>query len=227
MISFVIPIYNAQKIILDNFKILKKKLEDINQDYEILFEDDASRDKSKAILEEIACRDCRVKVFSHYPNQGLGFTLRQLFKKASGNIIVYLDIDLPFGMDNLPQLLKEVKDNDVVLASRYAGLNGKISITREIASRLYYLLCKILFDISVRDLGSGCVIFKRKVLNNLNLSSQGFDIHIELFAKLKKQGFSIKEIPLKYTYNGYTTFSILKHGPRILLNTLKFWFKNK
>lgn len=227
MLSVVIPIYNAEKIILDNYKVLRNQLENIKQDYEIIFEDDASCDRSRNILEDIAQRDHKVKIFSHHPNQGLGFTLRQLFKNANGDIIIYLDIDLPFGTDKLPLLLKEIETADVVLASRYSTPNGGIPIIRKMASKLYYLLCKTLFDISVKDLGSAFVIFKRKVLNNIDLCSKGFDIHIELFAKLKKSGFSVKEIPIKYTNSGYTTFSILKHGPGILINTLKFWIKNR
>lgn len=225
--SIVIPIYNAESLIFNNYKILRDRLKSIRQDYEILFEDDASRDKSKDILEKIAHYDNKVKVSSHYPNQGLGFTLRQLFKHARGEIIIYLDIDLPFGIDALPQLLEEIEHTDVVLASRYLTIKNRIIVAREIFSKLYYLLCKLLFNISVRDIGSGFIIFKRAVFDSINLTSRGFDIHMELFAKLKKQGFSIKEVPLKYSYNGYSTFSILKHGPRILIDTLKFWLKNR
>ncbi len=227
MISVVIPIYNAEKIILNNYKTVKEQLDSIGQDYEIIFEDDASCDKSQAILEEIAHKCQKVKVFSHYPNRGLGFTLRQLFKYASGQIIIYLDIDLSFGIENLPELLKELKYADVVLASRYAGLKSRISLVREITSRLYYVFCKALFDISVKDLGSGLVIFKKDALDSIILLSNGFNIHIEIFTQLKKHGFIIKEMPLKYASSGYSTFSIWKYGWGILIQTLKFWLRDK
>jgi glycosyltransferase involved in cell wall biosynthesis len=226
-ISVVIPIYNAQKIILNSYKILKEKLEDIGYDYEILFRDDASTDESKNILEGISKTNPRVKIFSHLPNRGLGFTLRRLFSDASGDIVIYLDIDLPFGIEILPCLIQEIKKADVVLASKYAGLSSRIPLSRKISSRLYYQLCKILFDINTQDLGSSLVIFRRKVLQGIFILSNGFDIHIELFTKIKRKGFSIKEIPARYTYNGYSTFSILRHGPAILIDTLKFWVKNR
>ncbi len=227
MISVVFPIYNAEKIILNNYKTVKEQLDSIGQDYEIIFENDASCDKSKDILEEIAHKCQKVKVFFHYPNRGLGFTLRQLFKYASGQIIIYLDIDLSFGIENLPELLKELKYADVVLASRYAGLKSRISLVREITSRLYYVFCKALFDIPVKDIGSGLVIFKKDALESITLLSNGFDIHIEIFAQLKKHGFIIKEMPLKYSAKGYSTFSIWKYGWGILIQTLKFWLRNK
>lgn len=226
MISLAIPIYNAERMILNNYKALKRRLEDMNQDYEILFGDDGSIDRSKDILEGIARYDHKIRVFSH-PNRGLGYTLRQLFEYASGDVIIYLDIDLPFGVESLSQLLETIKYTDVVLASRYKNLNNRIPVQRKITSRFYYFLCKFLFDIPVKDIGSGLVIFRKEVLDSLNLSSCGFDIHIELFTKIRKQGFSIREVPLQYTYNGYTTFSILSHGPSILINTIKLWLRDR
>lgn len=227
MISIVVPIYNAENIILGSYKILRKQLEEIGQDYEIIFEDDGSFDKSKDILKEIARKDLKVRAFFHYPNQGLGFTLRQLFKYASGNIIIYLDIDLSFGTENLPELIEELKYADVIVASRYAGLKSRIPIVREITSRLYYIFCRVLLAVSVKDIGSGLVVFKKDALDKISLLSKGFDIHIELFIQLQKHGFVIKEIPLKYTSNGYSTFSVWKYGWGILIQTLKFWLKNK
>ena len=223
MISFVIPIYNAAGIIRSGYEILKKELEELRVDYEIIFEDDASLDKSGEILEEIARHDPQSKVFFHHPNQGLGFSLRQLFDRARGDTIVYLDMDLPFGTKIIPRLLKESEVADVVLASRYAEPKSRVPLLREIASNLYYFFCKGLFDISARDLGSGCVLFKRRALESLNLVSLGFDIHIELFAQLKNKGFQVKEIPARYIHSGRGTFSILKHGPRIFIDTLKLW----
>ena len=226
-ISIVIPVYNAQKIILNSYKVLKEKLEKQNYSYEILFRDDASSDRSKYILGEIYKTDSKAKVFSNSLNRGLGFTLRNLFRHASGDIIIYLDIDLPFGIDILPHLIQELKSAEVILASRYAGLSSRIPLPREITSRLYYLLCSLLFDINVKDIGSGAVVFRKEALNKLSLVSDGFDIHIEIFAQLKESGCIVKEIPAKYTYNGYSTFSILQHAPSVLINTLRFWLKNK
>lgn len=226
-ISVVIPIYNAQKILPNYYRVIKSKLEEIGYDYEILFRDDASTDRSKDILEGISRKDKRVKVFSHWPNRGLGFTLRKLFNDAYGDLILYLDIDIPFGVEVLSCLIQETEKADVVLASRYAGIDSKIPLSRAISSRLYYWLCRILFGVNTKDLGSGLVIFKRKALENISLLSDGFDIHVELFTKIQKNGFYIEEIAAEYNYNGLTTFSLLRHGPGIFINTLRFWLKNR
>ena len=225
MFSLVIPIYNAQEIIPGSYEKVSRYLETAGYDYEIIFEDDASQDASKTVLEAISRDNPRVRVFSHYPNQGLGYTLRQLFRRASGDIIIYLDIDLPFGITCLRPLLKEAEGADVVLASRYLSTENKIPFLRKISSKLYYFFCKALFNIAVRDIGSGLVVFKRRTLEGINLEASGFGIHIEIFTRLKESGFRVKEVPLPYKYNGYSTFSILRHGPRIVVNTLRLWLR--
>ena len=225
MLSLVIPVYNAQGIIQNSYNTLSRYLDTAGYEYEIIFEDDASIDSSKAVLEAISRDNPRVRAFSHYPNQGLGYTLRQLFRRASGDIIICLDIDLPFGITCLGSLLKEAEGADVVLASRYLSTESKIPFLRKISSKLYYFFCKALFNITVRDIGSGLVVFKRRALESLRLNARGFDIHIELFVQLENKGLRVKEITLPYNYNGYSTFSILRHGPAIVVNTLKLWLR--
>jgi len=226
-ISAVIPIYNAANTIPKSYLRLKSLLNDTGEDYEIIFRDDASRDNSLAILREIAKTNNRVKVFSHTPNRGLGYTLRKLFASSQGDIVIYLDVDLSFDMDVLPDFLEQIKreDIDVILASRYAGHAKEIPFKRELLSRVYYFLSRILFDINVKDIGSGFVVFKKNVLNRIRLSARGFDIHIEIFAKIQEAGFKVKEIPVRYVHDHIAgTFSVLKHGPAVLLGTLKLWW---
>lgn len=225
MVSLVIPIYNAQEIIPGSYKIVSRYLETTGYDYEIILEDDASQDASKTVLEAVSRDNPRVRIFSHYPNRGLGYTLRQLFNRARGDIIIYLDIDLPFGITCLKSLLKEIESCDAALASRYSCAENKTPFLRKVFSRLYYFLCKALFSIEVRDIGSGLVVFKRRALEGIDLKASGFDIHIEIFTRLKEKGFQVKEVSLPYGNSGYSTFSILRHGPQIVANTLRFWLR--
>jgi len=117
-------------------------------------------------------------------------------------------------------LLKKINDGDVIIASRYR--NNKIPFYRLFPSLIYRLVNRFLFGVDIDDIGSGFVIFKKKVLDGINLRSNGFDIHIELFTKIKKSGFKIIEAPVKYTHWKGGSFRVLKHGPRTLTNTLKF-----
>ena len=220
-ISVLIPVYNSGEILLDTYKNIKQALEKNKNDYEILFRNDGSTDNSKKILKRIVKNDKKVKFFSN-TNHGLGFVLRHLFKDATGDILIYMDADayLSFDLNMLPRMLKETQDFDAVIASRYK--NGIIPIHRLIPSRIYKIINMLLFGINVDDVGSGFVVFREDAINSLELNSDGFDIHIEIFTKLRRAGFKILEIPVRYSHWQDGSFSVFSHGPRTLMNTIKF-----
>lgn len=227
-ISAVIPVYNSSKILFNSYKNIKNELKKITKDYEILFRNDVSKDESWDALKKIAQKDRKVKIFSNSENRGLGFTLRKLFNDAKGDYVIYFDADayLCFDLGLLKKFLKIMEDEaDVVIASRYEKKDSSIPFYRVYPSKFYNLLNRILFNISIEDIGSGFVVFKKKVLRRVNLKSDGFDIHIEMFAKIKRAGFRIKEVPVTYKHWYGGAFDVLKHGPKTLLNTLRLWYK--
>ncbi|HOW35478.1 MAG TPA: glycosyltransferase family 2 protein [Candidatus Omnitrophota bacterium] len=222
-ISFVIPIYNAEKIIQETLDILNPSLQSMNLDYEILFRDDGSSDASCRLLSEISRRHSRVRCFYNDENRGLGFTLRHLFEDAEGEIIIYLDCDLPFGVEILPSMIQEILENDIVVASRYAGESSKIPLMRKITSRAYYCLCHFLFSVNARDIGSGTVAFRKESVRSLKLTSDRFDIHAEIFAKAYRMKLSVKELPARYRHGQRGSFSVFLHGPDVVMDTFKLW----
>ncbi|MDI6655055.1 MAG: glycosyltransferase family 2 protein [Candidatus Hydrothermarchaeota archaeon] len=226
MISIVIPVYNAEEIIFNAYKKVKKEIEKITNEYEILLRNDASTDQSLGVLQNIAEKDSKVRIFSNDVNRGIGYVLQRLFADAKGEILIYLDADLSFDIRMLPTFLDEIKKVDVVVASKYKGAKKVIPLQRLLASRIYYLINKILFRINVTDVGSGFIMFRKNVLNSVELSSSGFEAHIEFFVKLKESGFKVKEIPVDYNHRNAGSFNMLKHGPPTVARTFKFWWQN-
>jgi len=227
-LSAVIPVYNSGKIIFGTYKSVKKEFERITNDYEILLRNDGSTDNSEEVLKKIIKNDKKVRIFSN-SNHGLGYVLRKLFKNAKGDYIIYFDADmfLSFDLTILYDLLKKMSNADVVIASRYHSRyqKGRVPFYRLIASLIYRVINRLLFRIDITDVGSGFVLFKKKVLNKVELTSNGFDIHIELFTKIKKKGFKIIEVPVSYSHWEYGSFKMLKHGPETLIETFKLWWR--
>ena len=219
-LSVVIPVYNAENIVDDSVQRLVEVIDSLDISYEILLKNDGSFDGSSKVLEEIDRRYKYVKCASTNINEGLGATLQSLFDQANGNIIIYCDCDLPFGEKVIPLLLSGIKENDIVVASRYCGMRNYVSLSRKIASRLYYLLCKLLFNISVNDIGSGSLAIRKEALDRLDLKSKGFGIHAELFIKSARIGLSIKEIPAEHFQVKTGSFQIWKHGIPTLCETM-------
>lgn len=220
-LSVIIPVYNSREIIHQTVEILDRCLEANGYDFEIILRDDGSKDNAQDCLKEIALQYQKARCFFNGRNRGLGFTLRRLFSDARGDIIVYVDCDLPFGEAIVPLLVNQIQNYDIVLASHYKGIKSNIRLSRCFFSRTYYLLCKVLFGIAVLDIGSGSVAFRRKVVDTIPLFADGFAIHAEIFLRAARAGFTIKEIPhaaREYVYPG--TFRILRHGFNLLWETL-------
>jgi len=222
-VSIVIPIYNASDIVENTLKQLILNLDPMNINYEILFKDDGSTDSSKVVLERVASQHTQVKCFFNASNSGLGATLRHLFDEAKGKDIIYCDCDLPFGARIIPVLLKELKSFDVVVASRYCGISNKVQLIRRLFSRAYYVLCKLLFNIRVTDIGSGSVAIRRQALDKLDLRMKKFGIHAELFVEVARSDLSVKEIPAEHVCTNTGSFSIWKHSFSILFETVALW----
>lgn len=227
MISVVIPVYNAQKILKSSVCQLVEYFDAHNHSYEILLRDDGSVDESAAVLKDLTQKFSKVEYYFNDQNVGIGKTLRALFADAKGDIVIYTDSDLPFGIEVIPRLLREMEKSDIVVASRYSGISNKVNFIRRLTSRLYYSFCKALFNIPVIDIGSGSVAFKKEILNRMTLDLDGFGIHVEIYLKAMEGPALIKEIPMKLVGHQYSSFSILRHGPHIILETFKLWLSYK
>ena len=223
-LSAVIPVYNSGSILHETYRHVKQALSKVTGDYEILFRNDGSTDESQQVLERIAKSDKHVRIFRN-ENHGLGFVLRRMFKDARGDIIIYLDADayMTFGLSQLPNLIEKAKEADAIIASRY--MQGRIPLHRFVPSRTYKIINMALFGMGIDDIGSGFVVFKKSALDRIKLYSDGFEIHIEIYTKLHKAGFRVIEVPTDYVHWDEGSFKMLKHGPRTLAMTLKYWLK--
>ncbi|MCD4780737.1 MAG: glycosyltransferase family 2 protein [Candidatus Omnitrophica bacterium] len=226
-LSILIPIYNASTILPMHVRKLLDYLNRTPYAFEVLLRDDKSTDHSLEQLKEFVHKDQRVKVFHNTCNRGLGYTLNRLIGAAQGKTLVYCDIDFPYSWKTMDDILRQVKTFDVVVASRYLeAAHGHVQWYRKLASRMYYLLCRALFRVQVQDIGSGLVAFNEKTKERVHTRARGFDFHVEFFARARRQGLSVKEIPGEISeHNQMHSFLIWQHGPGVLFRTIQLWVK--
>lgn len=223
-ISIVIPVYNAQTIIASAIKRLTEFCSTHGIGFEIVLRDDGSADDSASMLKEAQANCENVRCFYNEKNYGLGWTLRRLFEDARYENIFCFDCDLPFTESAILPLIEKISMNDIVVISRYQNVRNKIPFLRWLFSRSYYWLCHLFFGIRVKDLGSGTFAIKKTVAAGLDLRAEGFDIHLELYAKAQAQKKKICEEGAAFSpllQEG--SFRILKHGPLILTQTWRLW----
>lgn len=166
--------------------------------FEILVVDDASTDRTGAILDEMADDDPRVRVVHHAENRKLGGSLKTGFAEARGELVLYTDADLPFDMAELDKAVRlmRIYDADVVSAYRF-DRTGE-GPRRLVYSYAYNHLVQLLFHLRLRDMNFAFKLVRRAVLDNVEMQSEGSFIDVELLARAHRLGFHIVQFGVDY-----------------------------
>jgi glycosyltransferase involved in cell wall biosynthesis len=166
-LSIVIPIYNEE----ENIQILHDKLKDVldplEKEYEILFVDDGSTDRTLSILEEIQAKDNRTVVLSLRRNFGQTAAFAAGFDFARGDVIVTMDGDLQNDPADIPKLLELIKDNDLV--SGWRKKRKDPFFTRRLPSKMANWLISNVTGVKLHDYGCSLKAYRRDVIKNLKL----------------------------------------------------------
>jgi glycosyltransferase involved in cell wall biosynthesis len=166
-LSIVIPIYNEEENIQILHEKLKEALEPLEKEYEILFVDDGSADRTLSILEEIQAKDKHVVVLSLRRNFGQTAAFAAGFDFARGDVIVTMDGDLQNDPADIPKLLELIKDNDLV--SGWRKKRKDPFFTRRFPSIAANWLISKVTGVKLHDYGCSLKAYRRDVIKNLKL----------------------------------------------------------
>ena len=202
-LSIIIPVYNEEANIENNYKKIKDTLNTLKRKWEVIFVNDGSTDRTNELLEKIAKEDPHVRVVSYFPNQGRGKALREGFKKATGNFIVTIDADLsydPFYIKDIYKILKE-ENVDMVLASPYmpGGATKNVPKFRLFLSKFGNKLLTLTFPKKIYTSTSILRGYRKEVIESIQPESDGKEIHLEILSKALAMNYNIKEIPAVLT----------------------------
>lgn len=226
-ISIVIPCYNEEAVIERSYRRVKEALARQPGNHEILIANDGSTDRSAEILGRLASADEALVFIDYRPNRGMGHACRKMYARASRDMVIQMDADLAVDPGEcIPLFVGELRQVDCVVGSRYLGVKADYPLRRRIASRGYYLLNRALFDFRLKDTQSGFFGIRRQALQGLDLRSDGFEIHVEMFAELERQRRSMREVPVRFVHQTESgEVSVLKAAPRMFFGSLRIWRK--
>ncbi len=224
-ISVVIPCYNEEIIIERSVQRVKRALQNQCGDYEIIVANDGSTDGSAQVLRRLADADPTMVFIDYAPNRGMGYACRQMYARARKDIVIQMDADLAMDpADTIPVFERELHSTDCVVGSRYLGVKADYPLRRRIASRGYYMVNRLLFAFALKDTQSGFFGIRRPKLQALDLQSDGFEIHVEMFAKLERAGCSIKEVPVRFVHQTESgEVSVFHAAPKMLMGSFRIW----
>ncbi|HTZ18636.1 MAG TPA: glycosyltransferase family 2 protein [Dissulfurispiraceae bacterium] len=165
-VSVVIPLYNEE----ENVDILNKRLsetmKDIGGDYEIVYVDDGSTDRTLPLLEEIQKKDDNVVVLSLRRNFGQTAAFAAGFDFARGDVVVTMDGDLQNDPADIPKLLALMKDYDLVSGWRRKRQDN---FSRTFPSKIANWLISKVTGVRLHDYGCSLKAYRREVVKNLKL----------------------------------------------------------
>ena len=179
---------------------VEEALASFNGTYEIIAVNDGSLDNTLEILNRLSKQNRRLKVVSYTKNVGRGMALRKGFKESSGEIIVSIDADLsysPHYILNFVEILSKEPDIDFVLASPYmpGGEVQNVPVLRLWVSKLGNKILRLAMPNRIYTSTGIFRAYRRKVLDSLELESDGKEIHLEILSKALALGYRVKETP--------------------------------
>lgn len=199
----IIPTYDE----LENLPKLLPEVLSKDEIIDVLIVDDSSPDGTADWVKKEAEKDSRINLIKREKKMGLGTAYIAGFKYALENNYDYIfEMDADFSHDpkEIPYFLKEIKNYDLVLGSRYKeGVNVvNWPMRRLLLSMFANMYTRVITGLPVRDATSGFKCFRKEVLQAIDLDavkSNGYAFQIEMTFKAWKKGFKIKELSIVFT----------------------------
>ncbi len=221
-VSFFCPAYNDEGNLPDLIPNVFRFLTENSEKFEIVIIDDAAKDRTGAVADELARKFPNIRVIHHSENKGYTATLKEGFEMGKFDYVMYTDGDNQYDVNDAGPYLHLLEDNDVIAG--YA-VKKAVSPFRKLQSWVHNTLINILFFNRFKDINCSMKIFKKPVLDKIEIKSDPFGAFIdaELILKAKKLGFRIAQFPVIH----YERKTGIASGskPKLVLKTIKDMIK--
>ncbi len=192
-VSIIIPAYNEGETIGGVLSEVKEVMEKSNWGYKLIVINDGSSDGTGRIAEKKGAR-----LISHPRNRGYGASLKTGIRNAKNDTILITDADGTYPAKEIPKLLKEMKDCDMVVGAR-TGEEVKMPFFRRPAKFFLNRLASYLSERKIPDINSGLRAFKKDIAQKyFHILPAKFSFTTTLTLAFLSDDYSVKYIPIDY-----------------------------
>jgi glycosyltransferase involved in cell wall biosynthesis len=191
--------------------------------FEVIAVNDGSRDRTRALADELTAAHPGVVRAVHHPtNLGYGAALRSGFAAARHELVAFTDGDRQFRVEDLARLTERLAAPDapdVVVGYRIRRADP---LVRTLYARAYRLANRLFFGLAVTDVDCACKVFRRAALEGIRVESDGAFFSAEMLIKLRAAGRSVVEVGVPHYPR--TAGSPSGANPRVILRAIRdFW----
>ena len=195
-VSVVMPSYNEKDNIAEAIQRISKSLG--KNLFEIIIVDDNSPDGTWRIVRDM--KNPKIRLIRRMKERGLASALATGVEAARGDAVVWLDCDLGIPPEEIPRLVKKLEEYDVAIGSRYVkGGRETRPWWRAQLSLAINLFASLILGFRIRDYTSGFAAARKKVIDKIKLSREGFGQYfIEFMYECIKNNFRVIEVGYVY-----------------------------
>src|SRR5229473_3538666 len=222
-ISVIYPAYNEEQNIVPTIEHSIAALLSIASDFEIVIVNDASRDNTAKIAEDLARRHPQIRVIHQARNMGQGVGIITGFRAASKELLIHNGVDYPFDLSDLKLMLPALSSADIVVAVR-KGRPGYTAY-RKLLSIATVRLMHLFFDVRLRDY-SFVQLYRREVWQDIEVDARSTGFFIpEALIRAHDLGYRLAEVDIEYhaRVHGKPTAGKPSVVARSLLDLIRFW----
>ena len=210
-LSIVIPLFNEEESLPELFAWIQRVLS-INYNYEVIFVDDGSKDKSWDVIEGLQKKHTEVRGIKFQRNYGKSAALQKGFEMCVGDVVVTMDADLQDSPEEIPELYEMIIQKDFDLVSGWKKKRHD-PLSKTIPTKLYNWAARRITGIYLHDFNCGLKAYKNAVVKSIELYG---DMHRYVPALAKYAGFiNIGEKVVKHQAR---KFGVTKFGLNRFLN---------
>ena len=225
-ISLCIPMYNEYGIIDATLRTVSEYMKKTfgnrdGYDYEVIFSDDGSTDGCRAKVESFG--DDHIRTVGYEKNRGKGCAIRTGVLAAEGNIVIFTDCDLAYGLDVVAEAVERFEKDpeaDIIIGSRNLSKDGYEGYTllRKIASKTYIKCLALAAGFRLSDSQCGFKCFRRETARKIFSTCEvdGFAFDFEALIKAKNMGAVIREMPVKVINHRASKVNVFRDSLKML-----------